>query len=254
VNIGVFFPLLFLAAYHLPGGLAATMQASSPLAVMAVALWLLRERPGRARVVGALVGLVGVSLLVLRAGATLDAVGLAAAFGSVAVSAVGFVLVKRWRPPVDMVTLVSWQLVAGGIVLVPVAAMVEGAPPVLDARAVVGLTWIAAVGTVVAYVAWFRGLTLMPAGATALIGLLNPVVGTALGVVVAKEVFGWSQALGMFLVLGGVLAGQPAVVQWWRRASGRRSLDAREASRELGSGPGEALPVVRRRLDELPRA
>jgi probable blue pigment (indigoidine) exporter len=94
----------------------------------------------------------------------------------------------------------------------------------------------------------------MPAGATALIGLLNPVVGTALGVVVAKEVFGWSQALGMFLVLGGVLAGQPAVVQWWRRASGRRSLDAREASRELGSGPGEALPLARRQLDELPRA
>ncbi len=43
-----FFPLLFIAAYHLPGGLASTLQASSPLVVMAFALWLLRERPGRA--------------------------------------------------------------------------------------------------------------------------------------------------------------------------------------------------------------
>lgn len=217
VNIGAFFPLLFLAAYHLPGGLAATMQAGSPLVVIGFALWLLRERPGRARVVGAVVGLMGVALLVLRAGAAVDLVGLAAAAGSVAVSGLGFVLVKRWEPPVDMVTLVSWQLVAGGVVLVPVAAAVEGAPPVLDARAVAGLLWLAGVGTVIAYVAWFRGLTRMPAGATALIGLLNPVVGTVLGVVVAGEAFGWSQALGMALVLGGVLAGQPAVTAWWRR-------------------------------------
>ncbi len=29
-NFGLFFPLIFLAAYHLPGGLAATVQAASP--------------------------------------------------------------------------------------------------------------------------------------------------------------------------------------------------------------------------------
>jgi probable blue pigment (indigoidine) exporter len=226
VNIGAFFPLLFLAAYHLPGGLAATMQAGSPLVVIAFALWLLHERPGRSRVVGAVVGLLGVALLVLRAGAAVDLVGVAAAAGSVAVSGLGFVLVKRWKPPVDMVTLVSWQLVAGGLVLVPVAAAVEGAPPALDARAVAGLLWLAVVGTVVAYVVWFRGLTRMPAGATALIGLLNPVVGTVLGVAIAGEAFGWSQAVGMAMVLGGVLAGQPAVAAWWRRRTTARDLTA----------------------------
>ena len=50
----------------------------------------------------------------------------------------------------------------------------------------------------------------MPAGAVSLVGLLNPVVGTALGVAVAGEAFGWVQALGMLLVLGGVVAGQRA--------------------------------------------
>jgi probable blue pigment (indigoidine) exporter len=48
----------------------------------------------------------------------------------------------------------------------------------------------------------------MPAGAASLIGLVNPVVGTLLGVLFAAEIFGWVQALGMTLVLGGVLAGQ----------------------------------------------
>jgi probable blue pigment (indigoidine) exporter len=207
-NIGGFFPLLFLAAYHLPGGLAATLQATSPLAVMALALPVVGERPAAVRLAASVVGLAGVALLVLRSPGSVDGLGLAGAFGSVLVSALGFVLVKRWQAPVDMLTLVSWQLVAGGLALLPVALLVEGAPPHVDARAAVGFTWLAVVGTGLAYFCWFRGLSRMPAGAVALIGLVNPVVGTVLGVVVAGEAFGWSQAAGMVLVLGGVLAGQ----------------------------------------------
>ncbi len=208
LNIGLFFPLIFLAAYHLPGGLAATLQAASPLAVMALAAGIVNERPGSLRIGAALVGLVGVALLVLRSPGQVDTLGLIGAFGSVLVSALGFVLVKHWQAPVDMLTLVSWQLVVGGLVLLPVALVVEGAPPALDARAVGGFVWLGLVGTVVAYVCWFHGLNRMAAGAVSLVGLVNPVVGTVLGVLIAGEIFGWTQALGMALVLVGVLAGQ----------------------------------------------
>jgi probable blue pigment (indigoidine) exporter len=216
-NIGLFFPLIFLAAYELPGGLAATVQAMSPLAVMAIALPALGERPGVRRVVAALVGLLGVGLLVLRAGGELSTLGLVAAVGSVVVSALGFVLVKRWPSPTDMLTTISWQLVAGGLVLVPVALLVEGAPPALSATNLGGLLWLTSMGTAVAYYCWFRGLVRMPAGAVAIVGLVNPVVGTLLGVLVAGELFGWAQALGMVLVLGGVVAGQRLSVRPRRR-------------------------------------
>jgi probable blue pigment (indigoidine) exporter len=212
-NIGLFFPLIFLAAYELPGGLAATVQAMSPLAVMAIALPALGERPGVRRVVAALVGLLGVGLLVLRAGGELSTLGLVAAVGSVVVSALGFVLVKRWPSPTDMLTTISWQLVAGGLVLVPVALLVEGAPPTLSATNLGGLLWLTTMGTAVAYYCWFRGLVRMPAGAVAIVGLVNPVVGTLLGVLFAGELFGWAQALGMVLVLGGVVAGQRLAVR-----------------------------------------
>ena len=212
-NIGLFFPLIFLAAYELPGGLAATVQAMSPLAVMAIALPALGERPGVRRVVAALVGLLGVGLLVLRAGGELSTLGLVAAVGSVVVSALGFVLVKRWPSPTDMLTTISWQLVAGGLVLVPVALLVEGAPPALSATNLGGLLWLTTMGTAVAYYCWFRGLVRMPAGAVAIVGLVNPVVGTILGVLFAGELFGWAQALGMVLVLGGVVAGQRLAVR-----------------------------------------
>jgi len=207
-NIGLFFPLVFLAAYQLPGGLAATVQAMSPLAVMAIALPALGERPGARRVLAGLVGIVGVGLLVLRAGSQISTVGLLAAIGSVLVSALGFVLVKRWPSPADMLTTISWQLVAGGLALVPVALLVEGPPPALSAANLGGLLWLTTMGTAVAYYCWFRGLVRMPAGAVSLVGLVNPVVGTLLGVLFAGELFGWAQAFGMVLVLGGVVAGQ----------------------------------------------
>ncbi|WP_027861808.1 EamA family transporter [Marmoricola sp. URHB0036] len=207
-NIGMFFPLIFLAAYHLPGGLAATLQASSPLAVMVIAWLVIGERAGVVRVAAAVVGLVGVMLLVLRNPGHVDTLGLVGAFGSVLVSALGFVLIKRWKSPVDLLTLVSWQLVVGGLALLPVALLIEGAPPAIDAPAALGFLWIAGVGTGLAYVCWFRGLGLMSAGSVSIIGLVNPAVGTLLGVAFAHEVFGPVQALGMVLVLGGVLVGQ----------------------------------------------
>ena len=208
LNIGMFFPLIFVAAYYLPGGLASTIQATSPLAVMTVAWLLIGERPALTRIAAAFIGLAGVTLLVLRSPDGVTTLGLAGAFGSVAVSALGFVLIKRWTPPVDMITLTAWQLVAGGLALLPVALVVEGPPPDVDLEAVLGYAWIAVVGTGIAYVCWFTGLRAMTAGAVSLIGLVNPVVGTALGVAFAAEAFGPAQALGVLLVLGGVVLGQ----------------------------------------------
>lgn len=224
-NIGMFMPLLFLGAYRLPGGLAATLQAMSPLAVMAIAWLLIAERARLAAVVGAIAGLAGVALLVTGSPGSVDLLGLAAGLGSVLVSALGFVLIKRWKAPTDMLTLVSWQLVVGGLALVPIAFLVEGAPPPIDGKALAGFAWLSVVGTGLAYFCWFTALTRLPAGAVSLIGLLNPVVGTVLGVVLAGEAFGWVQALGTALVLGGVLAGQPAI---WARVSRARRIAAAE--------------------------
>ena len=132
LNIGAFFVLIFIAAYRLPGGTAATLTATAPIMVMLVAWGLIGERPRAASLVGAAVGAAGVALLVLRADFAVDPIGVAASFGAVAMSSVGFVLVKRWKPPVDLLTFTAWQLVAGGLVLLPVALIVEGAPPALE--------------------------------------------------------------------------------------------------------------------------
>jgi probable blue pigment (indigoidine) exporter len=233
LNVGAFFVLVFVAAYRLPGGLAATLTATSPIAIMLLAWLLVRERPHAASLAGAVVGAAGVALLVLRAGFAVDPVGVAASLGAVAMSSLGFVLVKRWSAPVDLLTLTAWQLVAGGLVLLPIALAVEGAPPALDGPALGGFAFLGLVGTVLAYVVWFRGLRELPAAAVSLVGLLNPVAGTLVGVALAGEAFGIAQAAGMLLVLLGVLAGQPAVLAALRRRdNGSGDVLTREHGRE----------------------
>ncbi|EWT02162.1 ABC transporter permease [Intrasporangium oryzae NRRL B-24470] len=216
LNIGLFYALLFLAAYRLPSGLGATATAVAPLVVMGVARLVLGERPARVSVVAGLVGLFGVALLVLRNGLdrAVDPLGLAGAFGAVVLAAFGLVLTKRWSPPADVVTVTSWQLVAGGVVLLPIALVVEGGPPTLDLPAVLALVYLGLIGSGLAYVLWFRGLSLLGPTSASIVGLVNPVVGVALGVVFLGESFGPVHAVAMAVILGSVLAAQAPVRLW----------------------------------------
>src|SRR5690242_1869608 len=79
LNIGLFFALLFVAAYRLPGGIAAVLGALGPFVVAALAFALLGQRPGVRVLLAGAAGLAGVALLVLRSDAALDPLGLAAA-------------------------------------------------------------------------------------------------------------------------------------------------------------------------------
>src|SRR5690349_17501574 len=65
LNIGAFFPLLFLAAERLPGGVAATLGATQPIIVAFLAVAVLGERLSAWRLAWGLVGVAGVGLVVL---------------------------------------------------------------------------------------------------------------------------------------------------------------------------------------------
>jgi hypothetical protein len=134
-----------------------------------------------------------------------------------------------------------------------VALAVEGAPPTVDARAVAGFGFIGLLGTVVAYAAWFAGLRRLPAAAVSLVGLLNPVTGTVVGVTLAGETFGPSRLLGLVLVLGGALLGQPAVIEAVRRRGRVLSPGPPERSVDRGDQPSRSATSVLNRSIASPR-
>ncbi len=247
LNIGAFFALLFVAAYRLPGGVAATVGAVQPLLVAALSAGLL-GRPLRLRtVVAGAVGVAGVALLVLRADARLDAPGVAAALGGAAVMATGVVLAQRWRSPESPLATTGWQLVAGGLVLVPLAAL-EGPLPQLTAVNLAGYAYLSLVGTALAYVLWFRGLRTLPATAVTFLGLLSPLVATAAGWLVLGQALAPWQMLGAVAVLGALVAAQlparPGQVSAKPNGSSRRwaASSPASASRSAVAPSATTLP------------
>ena len=218
LNIGAFFVLIFIAAYRLPGGTAATLTATAPIMVMLVAWGLIGERPrvavagrrgrrrGRRRPAGAPRRLrrrpdrrrrvvrrrrhvVGG----LRARQALEAAGRPAHLHRLAAG--------RRRPGAAAGRADRRGRAADAWTRARSAASSTSASPGRSSRTSSGSAACAE----------------LPAGAVSLVGLLNPVSGTIIGVVLAGESFGGSQALGLLMVLAGILAGQPAVIDRLRR-------------------------------------
>ena len=210
LNIGLFQALLFVAAYRLPGGVAATAGAIQPLLVVLFSWPLLAEKPSRPSVLAAIAGFVGVGLLVLGPSARLDSMGMVAAIAGAAAMGLGTVLVKRWQPPVSLIVFTAWQLTIGGFLLLPIALVTEGPFAALTRTNLWGFIYLGLIGTGLAYALWFRGIRRLQASAAAYLGLLSPVVASLIGYVLLQETFTIIQLMGVAVILTSVLIGQQA--------------------------------------------
>ena len=204
LNIGGFFALLFLAAFRLPGGVAGTLGAIQPLLAAALAAALLGERMRQTVLFAGILGVTGVGLLVLGAEAKLDAIGVFAGLGGAAAMAMGVVLTKRWGRPTSLLAFTSWQLIAGGLFLLPLALMLEGVPQTISTANIAGFLWLSSVGTAVAYALWFRGIQILPVAQVTLLGLFSPVIAAIAGWVVLGQSLSPTQFTGMVIVLSSI--------------------------------------------------
>lgn len=208
LNFTIFWGALFVAAYRLPGGVAATVGAIQPLIVIGLAAAWLRVPVTLRAVMAAMAGIGGVALLLLGPEAALDPVGVGAGLIGAVSMASGMVLTRRWQPPVDMLTLTAWQLTAGGVLLVPLAVWLEPGVPVFTAANWMGWLWLSGVGAALTYVIWFRGVMRLPPAAVSSLGFLSPLSAVLLGWVVLGEGLTWVQLTGALVVLAAVYAGQ----------------------------------------------
>ena len=176
-NFAVFFPLLVVAVYRLPGGVAAAAGGLQPLLVAGLTWALARRRPPAQELAIGLVAAVGVGLIVVRPGADVDAVGVIAAVLANVSFASGVVLTKRAPALPNRLAATGWQLLLSGVALVPLALLVEGSPPTLSAANVVGFGYLSLIATGAAFVVWFTGISRLPIAAPPLLGLAAPVTG-----------------------------------------------------------------------------
>jgi probable blue pigment (indigoidine) exporter len=208
LNFAFFWAMLFVSAYRLPGGVAATVGAVQPLIVIALSRLFLGRDIRALTIVAGIIGMAGVAFLVLTPHAALDPVGIAAALAGAVSMAFGTVLTRRWQPPVSNLTFTAWQLTAGGLLLVPVALFLEPALPRLTMENMLGMVYLGVIGAALTYLLWFRGLSRIEPSVAASLGFLSPVTATLLGWLALGQSLAPVQIAGFVMVLFSVWLSQ----------------------------------------------
>ncbi|AUQ63726.1 EamA family transporter [Phaeobacter inhibens] len=216
LNFSIFWSLLFVAAYRLPGGVAATLGAVQPLVVVFLSALMLKTPVRTAAVLAAGLSILGVALLVLTPSAQLDGIGVFAGLAGAIAMAAGVVLSRKWQPPVSLLTFTAWQLTAGGLLLIPVTLWSLPAFPQLSAENLLGLAYMSLIGGAATYVLWFRGIARLEPSVVSLLGVLSPLSAVVLGWVFLGEVLTAKQAIGAGLALFSLWLGQSGL-RWHRR-------------------------------------
>ncbi len=211
LNFTIFWALLFVTAYRLPGGVAATLGATQALAVIFLARIALGTPIRILSVTAAALGIFGVGMLILTPNAALDPIGVVAGVVGALSMAAGTVLSRKWRPPVSLLTFTAWQLTAGGLMLVPLAMMFEPALPPLSFSNLAGLTYLGLIGAALTYVLWFRGITRLEPSVISTLGFLSPVSAVVLGWVVLGQALSIGQLFGAAVIIGSVWLSQRSV-------------------------------------------
>jgi probable blue pigment (indigoidine) exporter len=202
-NIATFFLLLFVAAYRLPGAVAGTLGATLPLVLMLLQ-WLTEgKRPQLKMLMLALLGLAGVGLL-LNPSTDIDWVGAGAMLAATVFVAQSTLWMKRWEAK-DIFGLTAWQLVIGGVMLIPFAWLLAGPPLAISLQAVPGLIWVIVLNTAVGYWAYIRSITVLGPNRQSIIMFLNPLTAVTLGVLWVNETLQPMQWVGIGLILASLV-------------------------------------------------
>lgn len=209
LNIGAFQALLFVAAYRLPGGLAAVVGAIQPLFVMGLAWGVERSAPALPALAAGFLGVVGMAVLLLSPATVWDPVGIAAAMGGAACMAAGTYLTRRWSLGMPVLALTGWQLLLGGLMLAPFAWLADAPLPMLSGVQLLAYSYLCMAGALLAYALWFRGIARLPPVAVSSLGLLSPLSAVILGWALLGQAMTGASLLGLLMVLASVLA-----IQW----------------------------------------
>jgi drug/metabolite transporter (DMT)-like permease len=188
---------------------AAVLVATVPLWMIVFAWPVERERVTARSAAGLVIGLAGVAVLV---GAGLSGGGLSGVLivlGASAAWGFGSVLSHRLPVPANAMLAASIEMLAGGVVLLAVAAA-SGEFSRVHWSAVPPTAWIALAyligpGSILAFTAYGYALSHLPVATVSTYAYVNPVVAVLAGIAFLGEQFSWREGLGAALVLASVV-------------------------------------------------
>ena len=208
-SVAIPFTLITWAELSVDSTIAATITSAVPLFVIAFAAMFLRDEPlTMNKLVGVVIGLLGVAILVgfdpaaLAGGSLMAELALVGATASYAIGGVyARRMVRGLRPMIPAMFQVAFAFV-----MVTVLAFLFERPleAPITAETAFAVAWIGLFGSGLAYLVFFRLLRDWGATRTSLVAYLLPIVGIALGALILQEPIDAGLLIGTALIIGGI--------------------------------------------------
>jgi drug/metabolite transporter (DMT)-like permease len=196
---------------YLDSGLVAVLNAFTPLATLGIAVLLKQERLERQRVIGIAIAIVGTLVVVGgEVGSGRSPLALAAAVLATVGYALAAVLTRAHvSGQVPHLPAAALQLLAGALVLAPIASALHGAPPThVSPLVALSLLTLGVFGTGLAFLIYFTLIARVGATNTSMVTYLVPIVAMVAGALYRGERFGGNVFLGATALIGGVWLAQ----------------------------------------------
>jgi drug/metabolite transporter (DMT)-like permease len=203
----VYLGCTYEALRHLASGVGAIVASTNPLTLALVAPWLLRESLTPGKIAGMLLGFGGVlAIMMVRTGTgAAEPADVALAFAGVIGSVASTIVFKKWCGDLDLRTVVPIQLLASGVVLLPLAIVLEGAPHAqLTWQFVASFWYVVLVMSFGASALWFWLLNHGEASRVSAYYFLTPVFGLALAALLLHEPVGVRDIGGLVAIALGI--------------------------------------------------
>ena len=212
LNNALPFTLITWGQTHINSGLSSIFNATTPFFTVLVAGALLAdERVTQNKLLGVLIGILGVSILIgldALKGITGSLFGQLAVLGAAISYAFAGVFARRFKAlGISPLMVATGQVTTAAFMLIPLTILIDKPwnltlPPTPIIGAMLGL---ALLSTVVAYILYFRLIASAGATNAALVTFIIPISAILLGVFILGETFTATQALGMVLIGLGLI-------------------------------------------------
>jgi drug/metabolite transporter (DMT)-like permease len=216
--LGIFANALYLgltytAMQRLSAGMAALVASTNPLVLGLIAPRLLGEPLTRLKALGLVLGFGGVVFVIVARHGAPSALPSDAglAFCGVLAGVVSTVIFKRFAIDQSLVSINAIQFCVAGLVLVPFAYLLSGAPHARITPELVGsFVYLVAIISVGASLIWFWLLRHGEASRVTAYYYLTPVFGLALAALLLREPLALTDVAGLIAIAGGIALVQRA--------------------------------------------
>jgi drug/metabolite transporter (DMT)-like permease len=197
-----------LALTRLPPGRAAVLAFSTPVWVVPLSMWWLRERVEWTGRLGVAAGLAGVILIAgpgLQTITAEDAVAYTLLICAAAAWAASIVFVRAHRFQASALALAPWQMLVAVVFLLGFAVFTSGPLPPIRLRGVASLAYVGPLATAFAYWAVVEVGRHLPATTISVMLLAVPGLGLVISAFAFHETVSASLGLGVLLIGMGVI-------------------------------------------------